>query len=404
VAYGVVLTTARALGEFGAVSIVSGHLEGQTQTLTLYVQDRFEQFDLVGAYTASIVLAVMALAVLGLMSVVGAGGLRMAIDIHRVCKRYGTFTALDDVSLTIPGGSLTALLGPSGSGKSTLLRVIAGLETADSGEVFILGDRATRVPPQKRNIGFVFQHYAAFKHMTVWENVAFGLKVRKRPRAEIRARVDELLALVQLEGFTDRYPGQLSGGQRQRMALARALAVDPRVLLLDEPFGALDAQVRRDLRAWLRRLHDEVQVTTVLVTHDQEEAMEVADTIVVLNHGRVEQIGTPRELFERPDSPFVMSFIGAANRIGDLFIRPRDVLIRPGYRNSTHEAQIERLVYLGFEVRADLILDDGHSLQAMLNHDEAEMLELQRGQIVGVDLSRGRRFPGPDDVAAAMSA
>src|SRR6185437_10080948 len=207
-------------------------------------------------------------------------------------------TALGDISLVIPGGSLTALVGPSGGGKSTLLRIIAGLETPDAGEVFILGDRATRQPPQKRGVGFVFQHYAAFKHMTVWENVAFGLKVRKRPNGEIQNRVHELLELVQLEGLAKRYPAQLSGGQRQRMALARALAVDPEVLLLDEPFGALDAKVREDLRIWLRRLHDEVHVTTVLVTHDQAEALDVADRIAVLNKGRIEQVGSPTEVYD----------------------------------------------------------------------------------------------------------
>src|SRR5437868_6426031 len=195
----------------------------------------------------------------------------MAIAVQHICKRFGDFIALDDVSLDVPAGSLTALLGPSGSGKSTLLRVIAGLEQPDTGDVLILDEQATRLAPQKRGVGFVFQHYAAFKHMSVWENVAFGLKVRKRPRAEIRERVHELLSLVQLEGLAKRYPSQLSGGQRQRMALARALAVKPSVLLLDEPFGALDARVRKELRAWLRRLHDEVHVTTIIVTHDQEE-------------------------------------------------------------------------------------------------------------------------------------
>ena len=217
----------------------------------------------------------------------------MSITIQGVSRHFGDFTALDDVSVEIPSGSLTALLGPSGSGKSTLLRVIAGLERPDAGTVEIDGRDATGLPPQRRGVGFVFQHYAAFKHMTVRENVAFGLKVARRPKAEIRTRVDELLELVQLPGLADRYPAQLSGGQRQRMALARALAVEPQVLLLDEPFGALDARVRRELRAWLRRLHDEVHVTTVFVTHDQEEAMEVADQIVVMNHGRVEQVGGP---------------------------------------------------------------------------------------------------------------
>src|SRR6476660_3161395 len=215
----------------------------------------------------------------------------MAIEALNVSKRFGTFPALTDVSVDMPAGSLTALLGPSGGGKSTLLRIIAGLETPDSGRVEIAGADATGVAPQRRNVGFVFQHYAAFKHMTVASNVAFGLKIRKRPKTEIETRVRELLELVHLEQFADRYPAQLSGGQRQRMALARALAVEPQVLLLDEPFGALDAKVRKELRAWLRRLHDEVHVTTVFVTHDQEEAMEVADTVVVMNRSRIVQEG-----------------------------------------------------------------------------------------------------------------
>ena len=233
-------------------------------------------------------------------AVEAAGRTLMGISVRNLRKSFGSFQALDDVSVDVPDGSLTALLGPSGSRESTLLRAIAGLEEPDSGEVVIDGQIATGLPPQRRNVGFVFQHYAAFKHMTVRDNVGFGLRIRKRPKAEIRQRVDELLHLVQLDGFADRYPAQLSGGQRQRMALARALAVEPRVLLLDEPFGALDARVREELRDWLRRLHDEVHVTTVLVTHDQEEAMEVASRIVVMNHGRIEQVGTPAELYEHP--------------------------------------------------------------------------------------------------------
>ena len=234
----------------------------------------------------------------------------MSIVVDSVSKHFGDFVALDDVSLDVRDGSLTALLGPSGGGKSTLLRVIAGPRDARQRQVLIGGEDATATPPQRRNVGFVFQHYAAFKHMTVAKNVAFGLTIRKRPKEEIEARVDELLKLVHLDGFAHRYPSQLSGGQRQRMALARALAVQPRVLLLDEPFGALDATVRKELRAWLRRLHDEVHVTTVFVTHDQEEAMEVAEQIVVLNHGRIEQVGSPRDLYEKPANDFVMGFVG----------------------------------------------------------------------------------------------
>src|SRR5215212_754516 len=306
----------------------------------------------------------------------------MSILVSHATRRFGDFTALDGVSVEIPSGSLTALLGPSGSGKSTLLRVIAGLERPDAGTVEIDGRDATTLPPQRRGVGFVFQHYAAFKHMTVRENVAFGLKVARRPRAEIRARVDELLELVQLPGLADRYPAQLSGGQRQRMALARALAVEPSVLLLDEPFGALDARVRKELRAWLRRLHDEVHVTTVFVTHDQEEAMEVADQIVVMNDGRVEQVAAPRELYERPANEFVMSFVGPVNRLGGAFVRPHDLELLLEPNGATREAQVERVVHLGFEVRVELVRDDGERFSVQLTRDDVERLELERGQIV----------------------
>ena len=316
----------------------------------------------------------------------------MSIIVGNATRRFGDFTALDDVSVEIPSGSLTALLGPSGSGKSTLLRVIAGLERPDAGSVEIDGRDATNLAPQRRGVGFVFQHYAAFKHMTVRENVAFGLKVARRPKAEIRARVEELLELVQLPGLADRYPSQLSGGQRQRMALARSLAVQPSVLLLDEPFGALDARVRKELRAWLRHLHDEVHVTTVFVTHDQEEAMEVADRIVVMNHGRVEQVGGPRDLYEHPSNAFVMGFVGPVTRLGELFIRPHDVEVRRQPNGTTSEAMVERLVHLGFEVRADLVLHDGQRLQAQLSREDAEELELAQGQIVFVRPSRTRQF------------
>jgi len=279
---------------------------------------------------------------------------------------------------------LTALLGPSGSGKSTLLRVIAGLERADEGVVCLEGQDVTNVPPQERGVGFVFQHYAAFKHMTVWENVAFGLKIRRCPRAEVKQRVSELLELVQLARLGDRYPAQLSGGQRQRMGLARALAVDPKVLLLDEPFGALDARVRKELRAWLRRLHDETHTTTVIVTHDQEEAMDVADRVVVMNGGRIEQIAPPRELYDQPANEFVMSFIGPVNRLGDAFIRPHDVELLLEPNGTTQEAMVQRLVHLGFEVRIDLVRDDGEVLSAQLTREQVEALELQNGQIVYV--------------------
>jgi sulfate transport system ATP-binding protein len=316
----------------------------------------------------------------------------MAITATAVTKRFGDYTALDDVTLEIPGGSLTALLGPSGSGKSTLLRVIAGLETPDAGTVEIDGRDVTGVRPQGRGVGFVFQHYAAFKHMTVRDNVAFGLTVRRRPKAEIRERVDELLRLVQLDGLGDRYPGQLSGGQRQRMALARALAPEPSVLLLDEPFGALDARVRTDLRRWLRRLHEQVHVTTVLVTHDQEEAMEVADRIAVMDHSRLEQVGAPRELYEEPATPFVMGFIGTVNRLGDRFVRPHDLELRAQSNGVTTPAVVDRLVHLGFEVRVELTQDDGTALMAQLTRDEADALGVGAGDRVFVAPRRERVF------------
>jgi sulfate transport system ATP-binding protein len=316
----------------------------------------------------------------------------VSIAVRRVSKRFGSYVALDGVSLAIPSGSLMAILGPSGSGKSTLLRVIAGLEEPDEGDVAILGEDATGLPPQKRGVGFVFQHYAAFKHMTVRDNVAFGLKIRKRPRAEIRDRVDELLRLVQLDGFADRYPAQLSGGQRQRMALARALAVEPKVLLLDEPFGALDARVRKELRAWLRRLHDEVHVTTVLVTHDQEEAMEVADRIALMNDGRIEQVGRPRDLYEHPANEFVMSFVGPVNRLEDGWVRPHDLEVRLDSNGATREAKVERVVHLGFEIRVDLVLGDGARASAQVTREEAERLALAEGQTVYVLPSRAKVF------------
>ena len=317
----------------------------------------------------------------------------MSIAVSHVTKRFGEFVALDDVSVDVRTGSLVALLGPSGSGKSTLLRCIAGLEQPDAGTIGISEEEMTGRRPQERGVGFVFQHYAAFKHMTVEKNVAFGLEIRKVPRAEIRARVAELLALVQLEGLAKRYPSQLSGGQRQRMGLARALAVDPKVLLLDEPFGALDARVRKELRAWLRRLHDETHTTTVIVTHDQEEAMEVADEVVVMNGGRIEQVAAPRELYERPANEFVMSFVGPVNRLGDAFVRPHDLELSLEPNGATREAQVERIVHLGFEVRVELVRDDGARFAVQVTRDEAERLELERGQIVYARPTRQTVFP-----------
>jgi sulfate/thiosulfate transport system ATP-binding protein len=314
----------------------------------------------------------------------------MSIDIRGVNKRFGDFVALGDVNVSLPTGQLTALLGPSGGGKSTLLRIIAGLERADSGTVSIEGTDATRMSPQKRNVGFVFQHYAVFKHMTVAKNVAFGLEIRRRPKEEVRARVNELLELVHLSQFADRLPSQLSGGQRQRMALARALAVQPKVLLLDEPFGALDAKVRKELREWLRRLHDEVPVTTVFVTHDQEEAMEVADEIVVINDGRIEQVGTPDSLYDEPANDFVMGFLGEVTQLGEVRLRPHDIEISrsPGLA-GTSAADILRLMRVGFEVRLVAGTEDGKEVSVVTTRAHARSLGLQEGERVWLTPSSG---------------
>ncbi len=354
----------------------------------------------------------------------------MSIEVANINKRFGEFVALDDVSVSIPSGQLTALLGPSGGGKSTLLRIIAGLEVPDSGSVAIEGVDATDLSPQRRDVGFVFQHYAAFKHLSVYRNVAFGLEIRKRPKDEIRAKVTELLELVHLDQFADRLPAQLSGGQRQRMALARALAVEPKVLLLDEPFGALDAKVRKELRDWLRKLHDDVHVTTVFVTHDQEEALEVADEIVVINEGRVEQIGSPDELYDQPASAFVMSFLGPVTRIGADLIRPHDVEVfaadcagaaspgdpadpadpdcsrsgagsEAGQRPASGEAQVgavrgtvARIVRVGFEVRIDVATADG-TVVVTQTRPQFQALGLGEGSVAWV-----RPAPGAATVPA----
>ncbi len=318
----------------------------------------------------------------------------MSISVIRANKRYGDFAALDDVSIDIPEGSLTSLLGPSGSGKSTLLRAIAGLDSLDSGTVLIKGNDVSTASPQQRDIGFVFQHYAAFKHLTVRDNIAFGLKIRKRPKAEIAAKVDELLDVVGLTVFQKRFPAQLSGGQRQRMALARALAVDPQVLLLDEPFGALDAKVREDLRKWLRRLHDEVHVTTVLVTHDQQEALDVSDRIAVLNKGRIEQVGTPDDLYDRPANVFVASFLGSTVRLTGELVRPHDIrigrnpeLALPAADSALDtgviKATVTRVVHLGFEVRLELIAaTTGDEFQAQITRGDAYALNLKPGEVI----------------------
>ena len=327
------------------------------------------------------------------------------IKVEGTTKRFGDFVALDDVSIEVPEGSLTALLGPSGSGKSTLLRLIAGLETPDSGRVMLAGNDVSTVTVQDRGVGFVFQHYAAFKHMTVRDNVAFALKIRKVPRDVIKQRVKELMKLVQLQGMAHRYPSQLSGGQRQRMALARALAVEPKVLLLDEPFGALDATVRKDLRRWLRRLHDEVHVTTIFVTHDQEEAMDIAQQIVVMNEGRIEQTGSPTDLYEHPSSEFVMSFVGEANRLGEAFVRPHDLDLSLQPNDGAERARIERVTHLGFEVRVELAMPDDGRMWAQVTRAEAGELNLEEGQAVYVRPSRQKTFnggePNTEEIRAA---
>lgn len=333
----------------------------------------------------------------------------MGIVIQNVSKRFGSFQAVDQVNLEVKSGSLVALLGPSGSGKSTLLRLISGLEAPDVGKILITGEDATDRSVQDRNIGFVFQHYALFKHMTVRQNIAFGLEIRKAATVKVKQRVEELLGLVQLTGLGDRYPSQLSGGQRQRVALARALAVEPKVLLLDEPFGALDAKVRKDLRAWLRRLHDEVHVTTVFVTHDQEEAMEVSDEIVVMNKGKIEQVGTPAEIYDHPASAFVMSFIGPVNVLpsssrlfqnngfdsahSEMFLRPQDVLIETSSNGSTVAARVSRLIHLGWEIQAELTLDDGQVVTAHLTRDRFDELKLEPEQRVYVKPKDAKSFP-----------
>ncbi len=333
----------------------------------------------------------------------------MGIVIENVGKKFGDFQAVDQVNLTIDPGSLVALLGPSGSGKSTLLRLIAGLEIPDEGKILLTGEDATFKSVQDRNIGFVFQHYALFKHLTVRKNIAFGLEIRQVEKGKIKHRVEELLELIQLQGLGDRYPSQISGGQRQRVALARALAVEPKVLLLDEPFGALDAKVRKDLRAWLRRLHDEVHVTTVFVTHDQEEAMEVADKIVVMNKGKVEQIGKPAEIYDHPASAFVMSFIGPVNVLPssskiftktgfdsahpEIFLRPQDVIIERESNGATVMARVNRIIHLGWEIQTELILDDGQLVNAHLTRERFDELNLQPDEKVYIKPKDAKSFP-----------
>ncbi|MDS4019207.1 MAG: sulfate ABC transporter ATP-binding protein [Candidatus Competibacter sp.] len=359
----------------------------------------------------------------------------MSIAIHALGKRFGAFTALDDIHLDIPDGELVALLGPSGCGKTTLLRIIAGLENADEGSIRFDGEEATRRHVRDRNVGFVFQHYALFQHMTVFENIAFGLRVRPRARrpteSQIRAKVRDLLNLIQLEWLADRYPSQLSGGQRQRIALARALAVEPQVLLLDEPFGALDTKVRKELRRWLRRLHDELHITSVFVTHDQEEALEVANRVVVMNRGRIEQIGSPQQVYDAPATPFVYQFIGHINlfhgrahsgwvRLGGLrmrapdypdaehapvmaYVRPHDIdlLREPEDGDTTIPATVTRVSVVGSLVRLELIQSpDGEGAEVEMTRERFTADPLQTGDLVFVKPRHLRVFLHDDPKTA----
>ena len=356
----------------------------------------------------------------------------MGIVVENVSKNFGDFVALENVSLEVPSGSLTALLGPSGGGKSTLLRVIAGLEEPDSGTVILDGQDLTKSPARERGVGFVFQHYAAFKHMTVRDNVAYGLKIRKRPKDEIASRVEELLGLVHLDGFAHRYPAQLSGGQRQRMALARALAVEPKVMLLDEPFGALDAKVRLELRRWLRRLHDELHITSIFVTHDQEEAMEVADRVVVMNHGAIEQVGTPEEIYEHPATPFVYDFIGQVNLfhgrvheghvdLGGIaveapehretrntpaigYVRPHDLEVArptdPVPSPRTVTARVRHIHPVGPVVRLEMYREDTDEvIEAHITREQHRAMALRTGETVQVSPKRLQVFVQPSGTA-----
>ena len=324
----------------------------------------------------------------------------MSLTVESLTKCYteGGTPAVSGVSFTAPAGGITALLGPSGSGKSTVLRMIAGLERPDEGRV-LFGDRdCTRVPAQDRGVGFVFQSYALFKHMNVRRNIAFGMNVRKARKTDVNRKVDELLALVQLDGLGERYPSQLSGGQRQRVAFARALAIAPRVLLLDEPFGALDAQVRIELREWLRRFHDENDITTLLVTHDQEEAMEVSDHVVVMNGGRVAQAGSTADVYDRPASPFVASFVGGANvvRVGeqDLYVRPHDVTLTKGDGDpsAVSAGRVERVVRLGAKVKISLKLSDGAPMTVEMTKLELDALAIGVGDLVMASLRDAKIF------------
>jgi len=463
--YGIILCNARAMGEFGAVYVVSGHITGQTDTMPLRVDKLFQEYNNAGSFAVASLLSFLALVTLTIKTALewqtrrdlrnrlsqgeeqpttptSSGGrlivvhpeddrrdrsvpqqaMRIGIEVRNVTKRFGDFVALSNVSLDVPDGALLALLGPSGSGKTTLLRIISGLDVPDEGTIHYQEQDTTHRSPRDRNVGFVFQHYALFRHMTVFENVAFGLRVRKWPKAKVNQRVHELLSLVQLESLGKQMPSQLSGGQRQRIALARALAADPKVLLLDEPFGALDAKVRQELRQWLRKLHDEIHVTSVFVTHDQEEAFEVADRVVVMNRGRIEQAGTPQEVFEHPANAFVMDFLGNVNvfhgrveggraQLGSFevaysgapseegqavkaYVRPHELEIDrlPRGANSV-AAVVQRINSAAAAVKVELFSDAfGLPLMVDLTRERYEELHLQQGDVVFAFPKRVRVF------------
>ncbi len=441
--YGIILCNARAMGEFGAVYVVSGRITGQTDTMPLRVEKLFQEYNNPGAFALASLLSSLAVITLLLKTALewktrqdlrsrlrehraeASGQSRTAlppryvaahqgptgpqdreestgvgISIQNITKRFGDFVALDNVSIDVPHGALLALLGPSGSGKTTLLRIIAGLEVPDSGTILYQDEDTTRRSPRDRNVGFVFQHYALFRHMTVFENVAFGLRVRKWPADRVGRRVHDLLSLVQLERLGDQMPSQLSGGQRQRVALARALAAEPKVLLLDEPFGALDAKVRTELRQWLRTLHDEIHLTSVFVTHDQEEAFEVADRVVVMNRGRVEQADTPQQVFDHPANPFVMDFLGNVNVFHGRIEAGRAVLsgIELAYPGYPHDESREVKAYVRpHELDVDRVPQDTSSLAAEVMRINAagsavklELLAREFALPVNVELTRER--------------
>ena len=439
--YGIVLCTARAMGEFGAVSVLSGHLRGRTNTMPLYIELLYQGYDFTGAFAVSAILVLMAVIILVLRSVLEYKGQQAAraagriethynrkaeqimaelqqdtekyVELRNINKTYGTFKASNNINLGIEKGKLIALLGPSGSGKTTILRMIAGLETADSGDIIIDGKVVNDVPASKRGIGFVFQNYALFRYMTVYDNIAFGLKVNKWKKSDIKKRVDELIELVGLSGMAKRYPSQLSGGQRQRVAFARALAPNPELLLLDEPFAAIDAKVRQELRSWLRDMITKVGITSIFVTHDQDEAIEVADEIIVTNKGHIEQIGTPRQIYREPETAFMAEFMGhpvhvdrinkikGFNQLDDFVkavLRPENVNITRLDEKVDSAASVEKGVvvgklFMGKEVEITVNVN-GIEVVGTRNVEEAP---IKKGEEVNVFIHRAFTY-GTDGI------